>query len=246
MSMVPEEYERMAALEDTMWWYHGLHANVVNAIKKYHGAVKDVLDAGCGTGGNLKAIARAFPDARLHGLDIAEQACAFTRTKTGAEVVVGSVDALPYTDGRFDVLVSADVLGYRIDVDAAMAGFYRVLRPGGVAVINLAAYQWMLSYHDRAVGQVRRYTRGEVVALLRRHGFQPIFASYWNTLLFPLMVIRRKFLPAPEASDVTPFSPLSNGLFKACMALESRLLRAGFALPFGGSTFVVVRKPLRP
>ncbi|MBL7944901.1 MAG: class I SAM-dependent methyltransferase [Flavobacteriales bacterium] len=246
MSMVPEEYERMAALEESMWWYHGLHSHVVNAIKAHGRAVNDVLDAGCGTGGNLKAIARSFPDARLHGLDIAEQACSFTRSKTGAQVVVGSVDALPFAEGAFDVVVSADVLGYRIDVDAAMAHFHRVLRPGGLAVINLAAYQWMLSYHDRAVGQVRRFTRREVVHLLRQQGFQPIFASYWNTVLFPLMVIRRKLLPAPEASDVTPFDPFANRFFKGCMSLEARLLKAGVPLPFGGSAFVVVRKPLRP
>ena len=246
MSMVPEEYERMAALEETMWWYHGLHAHVVNAIREHGGVVKDVLDAGCGTGGNLKAIARAIPGARLHGLDIAEQACEFTRSKTGAQVVVGSVDALPFADEAFDVVLSADVLGYRIDVDAAMAGFYRVLRPGGLAIIKLAAYPWMLSYHDRAVGQVRRFTRREVVHLLRRHGFQPIFASYWNTVLFPLMVIRRKILPAPAASDVTPFNPLADRLFKGCMSVEAGLLKAGVALPFGGSTFVLVRKPLQP
>ncbi|HOY29225.1 MAG TPA: hypothetical protein PLR96_09645, partial [Flavobacteriales bacterium] len=81
--------------------------------------------------------------------------------------------------------------------------------------------------------------------LLRRQGFQPIFASYWNTALFPLMVIRRKILPAPAASDVTPFDPLANRLFTACMSLEAGLLKAGMPLPFGGSAFVVVRKPLR-
>ena len=244
MSMVPEEYERMAALEDTMWWYRGLHVNVVNALRRFQPGVKDILDAGCGTGGTLGAIERAFPKARLNGLDIAQQACDFTHAKTGASVAVGSVDALPYPDASFDVVVSSDVLGYAIDVDAAIAGFNRVLRPGGLCVINLAAYQWMLSYHDRAVGQVRRFHRREVLGLLRRHGFQPIFASYWNTLLFPMMVLRRKILPAPPASDVTPFHPLVNRIFKACVHLESEMLSNGIRLPFGGSLFIVARSPM--
>ena len=243
MSMVAEEYERMAALEDTMWWYQGLHGNVRDALRRYHPAPSALLDAGCGTGGTLSVIGKAFPATALHGLDIAEQACAFTRTKTGAQVTVGSVDGLPYKDACFDALVSSDVLGYRIDVDAAVAGFHRVLRPGGLCVINLAAYQWMLSYHDRAVGQVRRFTRNEMLALLRKHGFQPIFASYWNTFLFPLMVLRRKILPAPAASDVTPFHPWMNALFRRCVAAEGTLLGRGVTLPFGGSLFIVARKP---
>lgn len=242
MSMVAEEYDRMAALEETMWWYHGLHTNVIHALAKHSGTLADVLDAGCGTGGTLKAIGRHFPNARLHGLDISEQACAYTRSKTGASVTVGSVDALPHADGSFDALVSCDVLGYRIDVDAALSGFHRVLRPNGICVLNLAAYQWMHSYHDTAVGQVRRYTRPEGLALLRQHGFKPIFASYWNTLLFPLMVIRRKFLPAPEASDVTPFNPMVNNLFKGGVSIESAFLRRGIALPFGGSAFFIAQR----
>ncbi|HNR54948.1 MAG TPA: class I SAM-dependent methyltransferase [Flavobacteriales bacterium] len=243
MSMVPEEYERMAALEDSMWWYHGLHHNVVNALRRFQPEARDILDAGCGTGGTLSAIKQAFPDAMLNGLDIAEQACDFTSSKTGASVTVGSVDALPYPDASFDALVSLDVLGYAIDLDAAVAGFLRVLRPGGLCVINLAAYQWMLSYHDRAVGQVRRFHRREALALLHRHGFQPIFASYWNTLLFPFMVLRRKILPAPPASDVTPFHPMVNRLFKACVQLESLMLARRMNLPFGGSLFIVARSP---
>lgn len=241
--MVPGEYERMAALEETMWWYHGLHAVVVNGIKRGRPDVRDLLDAGCGTGGTLKAIARAFPGAGLHGLDISPRACEFTRSKTGAIVTQGSVDALPHADRSFDVLVSCDVLGYPIDVDAAVAGFYRVLRPGGLCVINLAAYPWMFSYHDRAVGQVRRFSRSGGLALLRRHGFQPIFASYWNTLLFPLMVLRRKVLPAPPASDVTPFNPLMNGVFKACVSLEAGLMDRGFRMPFGGSVLLIASRP---
>lgn len=242
--MAPEEYQRMAELEGSLWWYHGLHTNIVQALQRYAPQLHDVLDAGCGTGGTLQAIARAFPSATLHGIDIAQQACDFTRDKTGARVALGSVDTLPYADESFDALVSCDVLGYRIDVDAGIAGFHRVLRPGGLCAINLAAYPWMLSYHDRAVGQVRRYTRTEVAELLRRHGFRPIFASYWNTFLFPLMVLRRKVLPAPEASDVTPLDPTVNGFFKRIVSVESALLKRGVSMPFGGSVLIIAQRQL--
>lgn len=240
--MVPEEYERMAALEETMWWYHGLHSNVRHALLKHAPSLGELLDAGCGTGGTLKMIGEAFPQARLHGIDLSAQACAHTRSKTGASVEVGSVEDLPYPQDSFDALVSCDVLGYPIDVDRTLAGFHRVLRPGGTCVINLAAYGWMLSYHDKAVGQVHRFSRAEGVALMRKHGLQPLSASYWNTVLFPLMVIRRKLLPAPAASDVTPVAPLVNTLFKGCLATESALMDRDVRLPFGGSVLIIAQK----
>ena len=49
------EYEKMHAVEDRMWWYHGLHANLLTAFARTGRARAGlrVLDAGCGTGGFL-------------------------------------------------------------------------------------------------------------------------------------------------------------------------------------------------
>ena len=52
-----------------------------------------------------------------------------------------------------------------------------------------------MSRHDTAVHNARRYTRANVLRLLRAAGFRPIFAGYWNIMLFPLMVATRKLLP---------------------------------------------------
>ena len=233
----------MDQLEGTLWWYAGLHANVLQAVAKYAQRSNDLLDAGCGTGGTLQRIGARYPDIRLHGLDISEYACEVARVKTGALVVQGSVDALPYMDGSFDALISLDVLGYQLDVNAAVAGFQRVLRPGGHGIINLAAYQWMLSYHDRAVGQTHRYTRNEVIALFRRHGFIIRYSTYWNTLLFPLMVLQRKVLGSDGRSDVRQIPGPVNNAFKFCLRIERWLTRRALPLPFGGSILLIVQRP---
>jgi SAM-dependent methyltransferase len=242
--MHAEEYVRMAAVEGSMWWYRGLHANVLAALAPHLQGEATLLDAGCGTGGMLRAIGERFPQVRLQGLDLSEQACAFARERTAATIVQGSVDRLPYPDRSFDALISLDVLGYDIDLSAAVAGFLRVLKPGGHAVINLAAYQWMLSYHDRAVGQKKRFTRTEAVSLFRKHGFHVHYATYWNTLLFPMMVARRKLLPAPAASDVNPFPPILEKAFRGCLGAERLLMDRKAALPFGGSVLLVAQHPL--
>lgn len=244
MSMTDAEVARMDELEGSLWWYRGLRSLITATLEANAPGAIDVLDAGCGTGGMLKAIGAMRPGLRLHGIDLSAASCAFTRKKTGAQVLQGSIDALPFADGSFDAVVSLDVLGYRMDRLAAVRGFHRVLRPGGTLVLNLAAYQWMLSYHDVAVGQVKRFSRREAKDLLRAAGFEVMRATYWNTLLFPLMAIRRKLWPAPETSDVAPFHPIVDKVFGGCLTLERMLISFGASLPFGGSVLLVARRPL--
>ncbi|MFN3875684.1 MAG: class I SAM-dependent methyltransferase [Flavobacteriales bacterium] len=243
MSMADAEMARMDALEGSLWWYRGLRALVLQELQRRRPAIGDLLDAGCGTGGMLQAIGQAYPGARLQGIDLSPAACAFARRKTGAQVALGSINALPYPDASFDVLVSLDVLGYPMDRPATLRGFARVVKPGGLVVVNVAAYQWMLSYHDRAVGQVKRFSRSEAGGLLREAGLQVLRATFWNTLLFPLMVLKRKVLPAPEASDVAALHPAVDKLFGACLAAERRLISFGAGLPFGGSLLLVAQRP---
>ncbi len=243
-TMAHSEYEHMALLEESMWWYTGLHANVLNALARYTPNATHLLDAGCGTGGMLKRIGERFPNMQLHGLDLSEQACTAARAKVRASIAQGSVDALPYPERSFDALVDLDVLGYDLDVDAAVAGFFRVLRPGGHGIINLAAYQWMLSYHDKAVGQTRRYTRTEGRRLFERHGFKVVHATYWNTVLFPIMVLQRKLAPSDGKSDVRTFAGPLDMFFRSCLRLERWFIERGIPLPFGGSVLLIVQRPL--
>ena len=82
-----------------------------------------------------------------------------------------------------------------------------------------------------------RVTADNFYQLLGRHGFADIRSTYWNTLLFPLMVLRRKLLGG-ASSDVMVYPAPLERLFRALVALETRVLAAGWALPFGGSVLV--------
>jgi hypothetical protein len=112
-----------------------------------------------------------------------------------------------------------------------------------VVVLNLPAYQWLFSYHDERVHQVRRFTRSGVLRLLEEAGFSPLYATYWNTLLFPILALRR-LLPtsAQHGSDVHLYPRPVEALFGALVAFERAVLRAGGRLPFGGSVLAVARR----
>jgi SAM-dependent methyltransferase len=237
--MDPAEYALMDAAEDRMWWYRALHMRMLGALAGTRGRV---LDAGCGTGGFLAALRVSRPELMRFGVEWDQAAACRAVGKSGASVARGSVNALPFADCSFDAAVSADVLCHAaVDPAVALAELKRVLRPGGRLVVNMPAYQWLFSAHDRRVHNVRRLTAAGTGALLRQAGFQRVEARYWNGLLLPLMVVQRKILARGDAvSDVAPFPPWLNAMLHGMTEFERRL---PFPLPVGGSVLAIAEKP---
>jgi len=243
-----DEYEKLEAVEDRMWWFDGLRANLAAALRRGAPATPGVpllLDAGCGTGGLLVHLRRECPGWRAVGLDADPAACAAARRKSGGDICRGSANALPFANGSFAAIFGADLLCHReVDEERTLAGFHRCLAAGGLLVLNLPAYGWLLSGHDRAVHNARRYTRRRLSHMLRAAGFSTVRTTYWNTLLFPLMVIRRGLSRGNAAtSDVMPYPAPVETAFRRVLKLERRLLERGIALPFGGSVLATAVKP---
>jgi SAM-dependent methyltransferase len=202
-----------------------------------------LLDAGCGTGGFLARLARERTEMPTVGVDADETACLWAAEKSARPVCAGSINAMPFVDEAFAAIVSVDVLCHAgVDETVALGEFRRCLVESGILILNLPAYRWLMSQHDVAVYNVRRYTRREVVALLRGTGFRPIFTGYWNMILFPLMVATRTLLPAGAGSDVKLQPGWVEALCRAATNAERGLMRAGLRFPFGGSVLAVACK----
>ena len=233
--MESAEYALMDKAEDAMWWYRALHTRLRDALA---GTMEPILDAGCGTGGLLTFLGTG---ARF-GVEWSEAAASRAAAKSAAPVARGSVNALPFANASFGAVVAADVLCHgAVDPAQALAEMKRVLRPGGRLIVNMPAYQWMLSAHDTRVHNTRRMTTTQTQAMLAGAGFQAIRARYWNTLLLPLMIAQRKILSRGDsASDVAPFPPWLDATLLAVTSLE-RCLK--FPLPFGGSVLAIAEKP---
>jgi SAM-dependent methyltransferase len=237
--MEPSEYALMDAEEDRMWWYRTLHTRLCDALAGTQGRV---LDAGCGTGGFLAVLGSRRPDLTRVGVEWDALAAPRARDKSGAAIVRGSVNTLPFADASFDAAVSADVLCHAaVDPPVALAELSRVLRPGGRLVVNMPAYQWLLSAHDRQVHNARRFTARATSELLRQAGFVTVRARYWNGLLLPLMIVQRKILARGNSvSDVAPFPPWLDVTLHGMTKFERTL---PFPLPAGGSVLAIAEKP---
>jgi len=242
--MEAEEYRKLAAVEDAMWYFRALHGHVWRELKAHAPAGPGrVLDAGCGTGGLIRRLASRRPDWCWTGVDVAPLACQLARERGIPDVQEASVAALPFGDGEFSAVVSADVLYHLDDDEGALREMARVLRPGGVMVINVPAHAWLWSYHDVAVDGHRRYARKEVTAKLRRAGLTVERVTHWNTLLLPFIAARRKLWPAPKTgSDVQLAAPWVEVGLSAVMAVEMGWVRNLGDLPLGSSILAVARR----
>jgi SAM-dependent methyltransferase len=246
--MERSEYDKLDRLEGRMWWFAARDRNLIVLSQRrlpHKPGVWPTLDAGCGTGGFLTRLATEFPDRILVGIDIDPLACQRAAAKSARPACAGSVNALPFADGAFAVVFSLDVLCHReVDERRALLQFHRCLEHRGWLIVNLPAYQWMMSRHDCAVHNVRRYTLEGLTRLLADAGFRCVYATYWNTLLFPLMAIVRKIVHSPTwaTSDVILYPKPIDALCRIVARFESLLLRAGLKLPFGGSLLAVAVK----
>jgi SAM-dependent methyltransferase len=207
-----------------------------------------ILDAGAGTGGNLRWLSR-FGSA--YGIDLAREALRFCRARSLTTVARASVTDLPYRDATFDLVTSFDViyhLGVSDDV-AALSEAARVLKPGGTLLVRVPAFDALRSAHDAAVHTRQRYTLGELREKVQRAGLQVRRATYANGLLFPLAAASRlatRSRPGRPAehedrSDVRPAAPLANAVFGAALAAEAALLTR-WDLPAGLSALVVAER----
>jgi SAM-dependent methyltransferase len=118
--------------------------NMANILALAQGSgVTSMLDLGCDAGGRTTWLAERVGATELHGVEIADDRAELARAR-GIDVTSADLNGpFPYEDERVDLVVSNQVIEHLHDTDSFVREVFRVLRPGGVAVVsteNLASW----------------------------------------------------------------------------------------------------------
>ena len=243
--MEKEEYHIMYKEEEVHWWYKGLRNLILRQLDVFY-SVKDrtyFLDAGCGTGSNLNFFNKyGIP----YGLDISSDALTFCKDRGINNVLQGSISQIPFKDGIFDFILSLDVLCQRQvkEDEIALKEILRVLKPGGLLILNLPAFNFLKRGHDKRVHASRRYTKNELAAKLRKHNVKILKLTYRVNFLLPIILLLKiTGMSEKEKSDLRPVNRSLNNFFSQLLSFENFLLDF-IDLPFGSSVFCVAMKTL--
>jgi SAM-dependent methyltransferase len=235
-------YREHFEVEDRHWWFRGRWA-VVEALLARAPLPPEprILDAGCGTGGNLQRYARI---GEAVGVDPSADAVRFCRERGFEAVEQAGLEDLPFEADSFDLIAATDVLEHIAGEQEALQELWRVAAPGAVLLLTVPAYSWLWSEEDEKLHHQRRYTRPRLRRAVEGAGWEPRVATYFNSLLLAPIALARR-LPrrgAGDRAEIERTPPSLDGPLSLPMRFEARLIRAGVRLPAGVSVGIVCRK----
>jgi len=180
-----------------------------------------VLDAGCGEGRTLSLIAGMGYE--LSGFEYSPQAVAKAAgAAADAGLWIGSALEIPVKDQSFDAVISGDVLEHLDDDKRAVSEIFRILKPGGIAIVSVPADPSKWSIDDEWSGHKRRYTQKTLTGIFEGAGFKtrkchtwgwPITAAYLRFFYLPMLRKKLQTTAKPSQPQGLKPSPFLNRLF---------------------------------
>ena len=242
-------YRQFVELEERHFWFVGRRRIFFELLGRAVGERRDlrILDVGCGAGGMLGPLSRY---GEVAGIEISDEMAAFCRRRGFERVSTASAEDLPVQDGTLDLVTLFDTIEHIPDDVRVLRETRRVLAPGGLVFISVPAYQFLYANNDRVANHQRRYTAGELRRKLGAAGLEPVRVTYFNTLLFPIILpvvllkkLRERIVDPGDTTNLSaPVPRPLNRLLAAIMGLERHLV-ARWELPFGHSIVAIAKRP---
>ena len=237
-------FDRMAELDQDHWWFIARRRILAALIERVVQPPRKarVLEVGCGTGHNLAMLGKY---GALDASELDDCARALASKRLGREIKCARLpDLSMFERGAYDLVALLDVLEHVPDDVASLKAILKRLNPGGALLLTVPANPWMWSAHDVAHHHFRRYSKRELVRVIREAGFEVQLLSFFNTLLFPLVAAARiagKITRKESADDSLPGATV-NAMLQKVFGLEAGMV-GRTPMPFGVSLVAVVRRP---
>jgi SAM-dependent methyltransferase len=152
-----------------------------------------ILEIGCSSGYLLRDMAAALPDAVVIGADVVRGPLERLADRLpGVPLLRFDIQACPLPPGSVDAVVMLNVLEHVEDDGAALRQVHRILRPGGIVVVEVPAGPQLFDDYDRALRHFRRYRAIELAAKLEQAGFGVLRRSHLGFFLYPAFVLAKR------------------------------------------------------
>jgi len=212
-----------------------------------------IMDIGCSSGSFLRLLRHRFPNYSIVGADCVRAPLErLSRSMQNIPLLHFDLLKCPWPDQSFDALVLLNVLEHIEDDLGAACQAFRILRPGGVAVIEVPAGPGLYDVYDQELMHFRRYRMADLLKTLRTAGFEVVERSHLGFFLFPGFWLvkkrNRRYLNAsPEIKRAVVKRNIrryrSSSLMHSIMRAEAKLRKFIF-YPFGIRCLVTCRRPL--
>jgi len=241
-------YRQFVELEERHFWFIGRRRIFFHLLDRELGGRTDrrVVEVGCGAGGMLAPLA-AYGS--VTGVELSDDLAEFCRSRGFERVVVGSGCDLPMAPSSVDVLAMFDTIEHIPDDERVLDQCHSALVPGGLLFVSVPAYQFLYANNDRVAHHQRRYTARQLRRKLEAAGFTPTKVTYFNTLLFPVILptvlakkVKERWSEPDDTTNLShPVPPGLNRRLARTMASERHLLTR-MSFPFGHSIVAVARR----
>lgn len=165
-----------------------------------------ILEVGCSSGFLLRELAADWPQGLIIGSDfIAEPLHELSRRMPSLPLLRFDLVECPLPSASLDAVVMLNVLEHIERHDMAVQQVVRILKPGGIAVVEVPAGAQLFDVYDKYLKHFRRYSRRDLRDLLTRAGLRVVSESYLGCLIYPAFALvkrrNRRWLNAPEETQ---------------------------------------------
>jgi SAM-dependent methyltransferase len=235
-------YKDMILQQESHWWFRA-RRQILSRMLDRLALPEDskILEIGCGVGGNIPLL-KNYGDVTAVEMD--EFAAKHTSQTYAIKVVQGSLPDDLEIKEQFDLICLFDVLEHIEADQAALERIAALLKDDGRLVLTVPAHQWLFGTHDKFLHHFRRYSKRNLIERLTTAGFFQQKVSYFNFLLFPLVIFAR-FIDLLKKSEESmgyskPSAPINSILYGVFQA--EKWLLPNFGLPFGASIISISSK----
>ena len=256
--MHSEQFQLHADIEQRHWWFVGRRRILRRLVAEVlpPSSQTTVVDVGCGTGGNIAALADQY---RCVGIDTSTEAIELARRRfPQVHFIAGRAPKdLGELAAEAQLILLTDVLEHISDDCAAFSELLAAASPGCYFLLTVPADKSLWSEHDESFGHYRRYDRARFEAVWSGLPVTPLMVSYFNARLLPIIRLirsrnRRRHRAAGQAGTDfwLPSKPVNAMLTSLFAGEAGRLVKVltGGKPPYraGASLVALLRRDLGP